>query len=126
MIRLIFTFAAASGLVSVVLGAFAAHGLRGQLDERLEHAFETGVHYQMIHSVVLLIVGLMVEHWGRHWALSSAAWSFVAGIFLFSGSLYLLALTGMKWLGPITPIGGLAFIVGWGLLAVGIWQNTAH
>lgn len=126
MIRLIFTFGALSGLVSVVLGAFAAHGLRGQLDERLEHAFETGVHYQMVHSVVLLIVGLMVEHWGRHWALDSAAWSFVAGILLFSGSLYLLALTGMKWLGPITPIGGLAFIVGWALLAIGIWQNTAH
>ncbi|HKI74707.1 MAG TPA: DUF423 domain-containing protein [Pseudomonadales bacterium] len=125
MTRLIFIFGAASGLVSVVLGAFAAHGLRGTIDERLEHAFETGVHYQMMHSIVLIVVGLMIEHWGKHWALVWSSWSFALGIVMFSGSLYLLALTSMKWPGPVTPLGGLAFIVGWGLLTVAIWQNTA-
>ena len=125
MIRLIFVFGAASGLVSVVLGAFAAHGLKGRIDERLVHAFETGVHYQMIHSVMLIVVGLLTLHWGKHWALVYASWGFVLGIVLFSGSLYLLALTQMKWIGPVTPLGGLAFIIGWALLAVGTWQNTA-
>ena len=124
MIRLVFAFGGLSGLLSVVLGAFAAHGLRGKIDPNLAHAFETGVHYQMMHSIALLVVGLMLEHWGRHWALLAASWSFALGILLFSGSLYLLTLTSMKWLGPVTPIGGLFFIVGWGLLTVGIWQNT--
>jgi uncharacterized membrane protein YgdD (TMEM256/DUF423 family) len=124
MTRLIFVFGAASGFISVALGAFAAHGLRGALDERLRHAFETGVHYQMLHSIVLIVVGLAIEHWGRHWALVYASWAFALGIVLFSGSLYVLALTSMKWLGPITPVGGLAFMAGWALLALGIWQNT--
>ena len=122
--RLIFVFGAVSGFLSVAMGAFAAHGLRGTLDERLQHAFETGVHYQMLHSIVLIVVGLAIEHWGRHWALVYASWSFVLGIVLFSGSLYLIALTPMKWPGPITPVGGLAFMAGWALLALGIWQNT--
>lgn len=125
MIRFIFAFGALSGLVSVVLGAFAAHGLRGTVDERSLHAFETGVHYQMMHSVVLIVVGLMIEHWGKHWALTSASVAFALGIVLFSGSLYMLTLAPMRWLGPVTPLGGLAFIVGWGLLTVGTWQNTA-
>ena len=95
MIRLLFAFGALSGLVSVVLGAFAAHGLRGKLAPELEHAFETGVHYQMMHSIAMLVTGCLIMHWGRHWALVSASWSFALGIVLFSGSLYLLALTGM-------------------------------
>lgn len=126
MIRLIFVFGAASGGMSVILGAFAAHGLRGKLAPNLEHAFETGVHYQMMHSLALIVVGLMIEHWGRDWALVAAAWSFALGIILFSGSLYLLPIPSMRWLGPVTPVGGLALIVGWGLLTAGIWQNTAH
>jgi len=125
MIKLIFAFGALSGLASVALGAFGAHALRGSLDERMQHVFETGVHYQMTHSIALILTCVMIEHWGRHWALVSASWGFVAGILLFSGSLYLLALTGIKWLGPVTPLGGLAFIVGWALLTVGIWQNTS-
>ncbi|MCB1691289.1 MAG: DUF423 domain-containing protein [Pseudomonadales bacterium] len=124
MLKLAFAFAAVSGMISVILGAFAAHGLRGTLEERLAHAFETGVTYQMTHSLALLAVCAMIEIWGRHWALVGAVWSFVLGILLFSGSLYLLAVTGMKWLGPVTPLGGLAFIVGWALVTIGIWQNT--
>lgn len=124
MLKLAFAFAAFSGLTAVVLGAFASHGLRGALEARLLHAFETGVTYQMSHSIVLLVVLVLIEQWGKHWALVYASGFYVAGILLFSGSLYLLALTGMKWLGPVTPIGGLALIVGWALLLVGIWQNT--
>ncbi|MDZ7686710.1 MAG: DUF423 domain-containing protein [Gammaproteobacteria bacterium] len=125
MVRFVFTFAAISGLLSVVLGAFASHGLRGRLDERLPHAFETAVTYQMSHSLALLLTALLIEQWGRHWALDGAVVGFIAGIVLFSGSLYLLALTEMKWLGPVTPLGGLAFIVGWGLLAIGVWVQAS-
>jgi uncharacterized membrane protein YgdD (TMEM256/DUF423 family) len=123
--KLIFIFAALSAMVSVMMGAFASHALRGTLTDRMQHAFETAVAYQLNHSLALLLVCLLIDRWGRHWALMSASWAFVTGICLFSGSLYLLALTDMKWLGPITPIGGAAFIVGWGLLVVGIWQQPA-
>ena len=123
MHKLIFAFAAFSGLASVVLGAFASHGLK-QLPAPTLHAFETGVHYQMSHSLVLLVTCVLLELWGRHWALVYASYAFVFGIILFSGSLYLLALTGMKWLGPVTPLGGLGLIAGWLLLLVGIWRNV--
>ena len=125
MLKLIFTFSALSGFVGVILGAFGAHALRGRLDDRLMHAFETGVNYQLTHSLVLLITCLLIEHWGKQWPLEIAAYSFTAGIFLFSGSLYLLAITGMKWLGPITPLGGLCFIAGWCFLSIGIWKNSS-
>jgi uncharacterized membrane protein YgdD (TMEM256/DUF423 family) len=125
MFKLIFAFAALSGLASVVLGAFGSHALRSSLDERLQHAFETAVSYQMSHSIALVLVCVLIEQWGRHWALTWASWAFTAGIVLFCGSLYLLALTGLKWPGPVTPVGGLAFIVGWGLLVIGIWKNAA-
>jgi uncharacterized membrane protein YgdD (TMEM256/DUF423 family) len=124
MLKIIFTFAGISGLVSVVLGAFGAHLLRGKIDERLMHAFETGVHYHLAHSIVLLFCCLLIQQWGKHWSLEFAAYSFSAGIILFSGSLYLLSVTGMKWLGPITPLGGLCLIVGWCLLSISIWQNS--
>ncbi len=124
MVRVIISFAAISGLLSVVLGAFASHGLRGKLEDRLLHAFETGVTYQMSHSLALILLALVIAQLGRHWALSAAAGSFALGILLFSGSLYLLALTGMKWLGPVTPIGGVFFIAGWCLFAIGAWMRA--
>ena len=122
MIKLVFIFAGLSGFLAVALGAFAAHGLRGKLDDRLMHAFETGVSYQISHTLVLILCCVMIEQWGKHWSLEYAAYSFALGIVFFSGSLYLLAVTGMKWLGPVTPIGGLFFMIGWLLLTVGIWQ----
>ena len=124
MYKIIFTFAGFSGLVAVALGAFAAHGLKGKLDQQLLHAFETGVNYQMFHTLVLLQTCFMIQQWGKNWALEYASYAFAMGILLFSGSLYLLALTSMKWLGPITPLGGLFFILGWALLALGIWQHA--
>jgi uncharacterized membrane protein YgdD (TMEM256/DUF423 family) len=124
MPKLALLFAALSGFLSVGLGAFAAHGLRGSLDPRLMNAFETGVSYQMQHSLALLFVGVLSLVWGRHWALDYASYAFMLGIVLFSGSLYLLALTGWKWPGPITPLGGLSFLAGWVLLSIGIWQKA--
>ncbi len=124
MLKLLFAFAALSGLVSVVMGAFGAHALRGRLESSLMNAFETGVNYQMTHSLALLVACLLAEHWGRNLVIDLSAAFFTVGILLFSGSLYGLALTGMKWLGPVTPIGGLALILGWLSLLVAIWQKS--
>lgn len=111
-------FAAVSGMIAVMLGAFAAHGLKNKLDERLLVAFQTGVQYQFIHTLALLLVVVIAslpKTESTNW-LSAAAMAFVAGILLFSGSLYALALTGIKWFGPITPLGGFVFILGWAFL----------
>lgn len=125
MLKIVFAFAGLSAMTSVVMGAFGAHALRDSLEPRLMNAFETGVTYQMTHSLALLIVCFAAEHWGRSLLIDLAAGAFVLGILMFSGSLYGLALTGAKWLGPITPLGGLSFIVGWLLFTAAVWKNTA-
>jgi len=105
------------GLVGVGLGAFGAHGLRGRLSPEMLAIFETGVRYQMYHALALLAVAaLMSRNEGR--AMVVAGWSFTTGILIFSGSLYALALTGVTALGAITPIGGVALLVGWVALLV--------
>ncbi len=119
--RWILTCAALSAGLSVILGAFSAHGLRGKLPEPLFSAFETGVQYQMIHSLALFGVGLVMLQLGQKTSFNVAALGFLAGILLFSGSLYGLALLQIKWLGPVTPIGGVCLIVGWLALAYGLW-----
>jgi len=107
---------AVAGLIAVAFGAFGAHGLRGRLTPDMLAVFETGVRYHMYHALALLLVAaLMPRVDGR--AMVAAGWLFVAGIVLFSGSLYLLAVTGVTVLGAITPIGGVAFLAGWALLA---------
>jgi uncharacterized membrane protein YgdD (TMEM256/DUF423 family) len=104
------------GLVGVGLGAFGAHGLRGRLSPEMLAVFETAVRYEMYHALALLATAMLLTRVdGR--AMLVAGWSFVAGILLFSGSLYALALTGVTTLGAITPIGGLAFLIGWAALA---------
>lgn len=124
MLKFTFLLAALSGLMSVAMGAFGAHALRQSLEPRLMNAFETGVTYQMSHSLVLLLVCLLAEHWGKSLVIQFSALAFVLGILLFSGSLYALALTGFKWLGPVTPLGGVMLMVGWVLLFAAIWQYT--
>src|SRR4051812_11577185 len=104
------------GLVGVGLGAFGAHGLRGRLSPDMLAVFETGVRYQMYHALALLAVGLLAARADTRGMLV-AGWSFTAGILLFSGSLYALAFTGVTTFGAITPIGGVAFLVGWAALA---------
>ena len=120
---LIVIAAGISGGLGVALGAFGAHGLRGKVEERLLETFQTAVQYQMIHALALLIVATMMLQSGRNLTLDIAAGAFVVGILLFSGSLYGLVLTDMRWLGPVTPLGGLCFIVGWAaLVAAGLQQ----
>ena len=120
---LIVIAAGISGGLGVALGAFGAHGLRGKVEERLLETFQTAVQYQMIHALALLIVATMMLKSGRNLTRDIAAGAFVVGILLFSGSLYGLVLTDMRWLGPVTPLGGLCFIVGWAaLVAAGLQQ----
>ncbi len=114
----IFSFAGAlSGLVAVSAGAFASHALRRTLPADLVSVFETGVRYQMYHAFPLLIIGFASRRNPPRGAFRCAGWMFAAGTLLFSGSLYLLALTGKPWFGAVTPLGGIAFLVGWLSLA---------
>ncbi|MEJ2912963.1 DUF423 domain-containing protein [Pseudoalteromonas sp. C12FD-1] len=102
-------------MLSVMLGAFAAHGLKSRLTEYSLGVFKTAAEYQMVHGLALIAVAILIK-WGIN--LTIAGGFFIAGTLLFSGSLYLLALSGMKWLGPITPLGGLCFIIGWVVILV--------
>ena len=105
------------GFLGVALGAFGAHALRARLSPEMLAVFETGVRYQMYHTLALLITGLVMARIDG-WLFHVAGWCFVAGIVIFSGSLYALALSGVTILGAITPIGGLAFLAGWACLAI--------
>ncbi|TWI59727.1 DUF423 domain-containing protein [Halalkalibacter nanhaiisediminis] len=109
--------------LSVAIGAFGAHGLEGRLTERMMKNYQTGVQYHMIHGIGLLVVGLVAWKLTSSSMLNGAGWSFLIGIILFSGSLYVMALTGITKLGAITPIGGLAFIVGWVLLGIAVLRG---
>jgi uncharacterized membrane protein YgdD (TMEM256/DUF423 family) len=106
-----------AGVIGVTLGAFGAHGLRNRLPAEMLAVFETAVRYHMYHALAIVLVSALMARLDG-WLVHAAGWSFTIGILLFSGSLYLLALTGVRALGAITPLGGLAFIVGWALLAV--------
>ena len=118
MSQLFLIIAALLGATGVMLGAFAAHGLRGRLPENLFNAFETGVTYQFYHALALITLALWLKQTSSPWLVASG-YLWLAGGVLFSGSLYALALTGIKWFGPITPIGGVLFILGWLALLVG-------
>ncbi len=122
MVRTFFIIGAASSLMAVVLGAFGAHGLKGRLTVEMLATFEVGVRYQMYHSLALFAVAWAMSRWPRA-DIAAAGWLFIAGTLIFSGSLYLLSVTGIRWLGAITPIGGLAFILGWLSLAWGVWRG---
>jgi uncharacterized membrane protein YgdD (TMEM256/DUF423 family) len=115
VIKIVLSCAAFSAMLSVMLGAFAAHGLKNRLSEPLLNTFQTGVQYQMYHSLALILLVILYRQMPQSLLLYSAGFMF-AGIILFSGSLYMLALTQIKWFGPVTPIGGVCFIVGWALL----------
>jgi uncharacterized membrane protein YgdD (TMEM256/DUF423 family) len=120
--RLFIAIGALSGCLAVAAGAFGAHALRSRLAADMLDVFQTGVTYQMYHALALLGVGLLLARFsteGSTW-LTVSGWMFVAGSILFSGSLYLLALSGTTWLGAITPLGGVAFLIGWLALAVGV------
>ena len=108
---------ALAGVMGVALGAFGAHGLRGRLSPEMLGVFETAVRYHIYHALALVLTAsLMGRIEGR--SIVAAGWFFTAGIVLFSGSLYMLAATGITLLGAITPLGGLAFLIGWACLAI--------
>jgi uncharacterized membrane protein YgdD (TMEM256/DUF423 family) len=119
MIKLFLTIAPLLAGLSVALGAFASHGLKDQLTDRALEIFETGTRYQMYHALALFIVAILLSQTEsvQPW-LNASGYAFIAGIILFSGSLYALSLSSIKILGAITPIGGIAFIIGWGCLTV--------
>ena len=121
MDRLFFILGSLSAFLAVALGAFAAHGLKEKLEPEMLNIFEVGVRYQMYHALALLGVAWASTRWPGN-SINAAGWLFIAGTIIFSGSLYLLSLTGFRWLGAITPVGGLAFLVGWIILAWGVWR----
>jgi uncharacterized membrane protein YgdD (TMEM256/DUF423 family) len=117
MDRMFFSLGALSAFLAVAAGAFGAHGLRARLTPELLAVFETAARYQMYHALALLAVGWAAARWPGG-LVGWAGWLFVAGTVLFSGSLYALALTGVRWLGAVTPLGGAAFLAGWLCLAL--------
>ena len=114
--RICLVAASISGAIAVMIGAFTAHALKDILSSKLMAVMQTGVQYQFYHSLALLLVGLLLQQHSTVPLKVSAA-SFLAGIVLFCGSLYLMAFSGAHWLGIVTPVGGLAFIAGWLILA---------
>lgn len=116
MTNLFLSLAAISGFLAVSIGAFGAHGLESVLNTDSMRTYQTGVQYHFYHTLALFGVGLLAMQIEPSRILNIAGWAFVAGIVLFSGSLYLLSVSGIRWLGAITPLGGLAFLIGWGCL----------
>ena len=106
-----------SGL-GVLVGAFGAHGLRDRVTADMLAVFETGVRYHLIHGLAVIAVAWAASRWPSAW-IGAAGWLFAAGIVVFSGSLYILAISGVRWWGAVTPIGGVCFLAGWAALAVG-------
>jgi uncharacterized membrane protein YgdD (TMEM256/DUF423 family) len=121
--RVFVIIAAISGCLSVLIGAFAAHGLKQLLSPLAIETVKTGVQYQMYHALALLLVGIWCGYKPVTNELKAAGVTFILGSLLFSGSLYALALGAPRWLGPITPVGGVCFLIGWLLLAVAAWRT---
>ena len=121
--RFFFIAGSISAFLGVALGAFAAHGLKAKLPAEMFNIFEVGVRYHMYHALALLGVAWASTRWPGT-SVTAAGWLFLAGTVIFSGSLYLLSVTGARWLGAVTPIGGFAFLLGWLLLAWGIYQGN--
>ena len=124
MDRLFFVLGAASAGLAVALGAFGAHALKARLAPDLLAVFEVGVRYHFYHALALLAVAWACTRWPGSGAVAASGWLFVAGTVLFSGSLYLLSATGTRWLGAVTPVGGVLWLAGWASLAWGAWRGT--
>ena len=118
MDRFFFTCGAIAAFIGVGFGAFGAHALKDRLSPDMLNIFEVGVRYQMYHALGLLAVAWGISRWPES-NLNAAGWAFIVGIIIFSGSLYILSIFGIRWLGVVTPLGGLAFLVGWAIL---VWS----
>ncbi len=121
MTRIFFMLGSCSAFLAVALGAFGAHTLKDRLTPELLAIFEVGVRYEMYHALGLFVVAWCLAQFPAANA-QAAGWLFVAGTVVFSGSLYALSLTGMRWLGAVTPLGGVCFLAGWAWLAWGVWR----
>ncbi len=120
--RLFAVAGAVSGFLAVALGAFGAHGLRQRLSPEMLAVFETGIRYQVYHALALFAVAWAASRWPSPQA-TWAGWLFIIGTVVFSGSLYVLATSGTRWLGAVTPVGGIGFLAGWFSLA---WAIVAQ
>lgn len=123
MIRFTLVMAALYGGLAVTLGAFGAHALSGQLSERMQTVWHTASQYQFYHALALLALGILMRLGLTGPALYITAWCWIIGTLVFAGSLYLLAGTGTKILGAITPIGGVLLIIGWAALLIGVLRS---
>lgn len=123
MERTFFILASILGGLAVALGAFGAHALKARLSPDMLQIFETGVRYHFYHALALGLVVVAMQYWPKTNLPTIAGWVFVVGIVIFSGSLYILSTSGVRWWGAITPIGGVAFIAGWACLALAAWRG---
>ncbi len=121
MERVFLIIGALSSCIGVAAGAFAAHGLKSRMSIEMLSVFEVGVRYQMYHAFALLVTTWVLSKWPSSLVIAGG-WLFIVGTLLFSGSLYLLSVSGIRWLGAITPFGGLAFLAGWICIAWGVWR----
>lgn len=121
--RLFLVMAGGAGAAGVLLGAFGAHALRARLTPDLLEVWQTAVQYHLWHALALLGVGILLLQQPHARWLAAAGWAFLAGLVIFSGSLYVMALTGWRGLGAVTPVGGLALIAAWIMLSVGAWRS---
>lgn len=121
--KLFLVIGSLSALLGVGLGAFGAHGLKSRVHPDMLTVWQTGVHYHLVHALGLLVIGILCHLLPQTTLLRPAGWMLLAGSLLFSGSLYIMVLTGVRALGMITPLGGVAFLLGWLLLALAAWQS---
>jgi uncharacterized membrane protein YgdD (TMEM256/DUF423 family) len=121
MVRLFLTVGGAFAFLGVAAGAFGAHALENRISVEMLSAFEVGVRYQMYHAFALIVTAWLQSQWPSMISIISG-WLFILGVILFSGSLYLLSLVGLAWVGPITPLGGLAFLFGWLLMVLAAFK----
>ncbi len=121
--KLFLLLGSANAMLAVIFGAFGAHALKARIDESLLKIFHTGVEYHFYHALGLILVGIIAINIPVNMWIKSAGWMMFTGIILFSGSLYLLSILNMRWLGMITPLGGLLFILAWLSLCIAIFKN---
>jgi len=118
MSKILLILGAVNAFLAVGLGAFGAHGLKGRLSADMMTVYQTAVQYHFYHALGLLLIGVMITLWPGTGLLKVAGWVMLAGIILFSGSLYFLSTSGIRWLGAVTPFGGLAFLIAWVMLVI--------
>ena len=118
--KILLALGSLNAALAVLLGAFGAHALKDRLDESMMNVYQTAIQYHFYHALGLVLVGILALHFPSSSLLRWSGTALIAGILLFSGSLYLLAISNVRWLGMITPIGGMAFVTGWVLLLVAV------